>query len=258
MPNRSHATFPRFNENGTEHASSQIIEKTSQVDSPDCEANIHLPHIRNDTPGNSKSERKPGRFFKFSNDRNSFTENLLSFFTGNKDRGNHKSNAPTTDSEKPRTTAAKESGLRNRTENRHGVLTRNERSARSHVTHNTHQKHPLQRTEKSRITALTKNDSFRPVTGRSRTRASNGAVAKKDNDSDIGGYENMYKMKQPPGKFNVPRKRSLEINEYIRRENYKYNERTAKQFLFQKWLRSTETELPEHYPIEHNDTKLSK
>ena len=256
MPNRPEAMFPGFRDNTSETASPQILEVDGETQGHAPNDNIHLPQIRNETP--NKQNRRTSRFFKFSSERNSFTENLISFFTGSKERGLDRSNPGTLNSNKQIMTSKKETIARH--EHRRNTTTNKDKGTRaSNNQNNNTTGHPsLRRTDRTRITASTKNETFRPVTSASQKRAQNGHAAHVEDRSDVGGYENMYKMKQPAGKFSVPRKRSLEISEYLRRENYKYNERTAKQFLFQKWLKSTEMELPEYYPLENNESIVSK
>ena len=256
MPNRPEAMFPGFKDNTSENASPQILEVDGEMQGHAPNDNIHLPQIRNETP--NKQNRRASRFFKFSSERNSFTENLISFFTGSKERGLDRSNLGTLNSNKQTVTSKKETIARN--EHRRNTTSSKEKGTRaSNNQNNNTTGHPsLRRTDRTRITAATKNETFRPVTSASQKRAQNGHAAHVEDISDVGGYENMYKMKQPASKFSVPRKRSLEISEYLRRENYKYNERTAKQFLFQKWLKSTEMELPEYYPVENNESIVSK
>ena len=246
MPIRNQIMFPGVQDNGTGHYSSQPHPQTGATDLE--RDNVHLPQIRKDTP-NSKSDRKPNRFFKFSTERQSFTENLLSLFTGHKDKGHDKLQAVAQEARTNGTAGKKDGSTRQLTDVKRVVLNKNERALRSNNNQTNNNRQPLRRSDKARITATTKNEMLRPSSSNKNIKGVRAEV-----ESDVGGYENMFKMKQPAGKFNVPRKRSLEISEYLRRENYKYNERTAKQFLFQKWLRSTEVELPEHYPVEQNDS----
>ena len=254
MPNRPEAMFPGFRDNMSENASPQICEVDGETQGHAPNENIHLPQIRNETP--SKQNRRASRFFKFSSEGNSFTENLISFFTGSKERGLDRSNTGTLNSNKPTVTSKKETIVRH--EHRRNTTVNKEKGLRNNQNNNTNTHPSLRKTDRTRITAATKNETFRPVTSASQKRTQNSHAAHVEDVSDVGGYENMYRMKQPAGKFSVPRKRSLEISEYLRRENYKYNERTAKQFLFQKWLKSTEMELPEYYPVENNESIVSK
>ena len=255
MPSKSHTMFPGFKENSTGNYSSPGLQDNCNI-SDNCDnEDVRLPQIGTDAPTNSKTDRKANRFFKFSAEKQSFTENLLSFFTGHKEKGHERSQTLPEELLKNGTKVSKDSSTHRRSDGRHGLSNKNDKPTRSVSNQTNNNRQPVRRTDKTRITATTKNDLFRPVTGGSKKNTKGGNI---EVESDVGGYENMYKMKQPAGKFNVPRKRSLEISEYIRRENYKYNERTAKQFLFQKWLRSTELDLPEHYPIDHNDPKFSK
>ena len=241
MPSKNHAVFPGLQDSTAGNYSSP--GENCHTSDQNGNEHVHLPHIENDTPTRSKTERKPSRFFKFSSERQSFTENLLSFFTGNRDKGHDKCHTIPEELNKNDTVLQRSQNSQMRRQE----STTNERITRS-TSNQTSNKQPLRRTSKPRINATTKNDSFRPVTGGSKNNSKNIDV-----ESDVGGYETMYKMKQPIGKNNVPRKRSLEISEYIRRENYKYNERTAKEFLFQKWLRSTEKDLPERFIVDHED-----
>ena len=250
MPTENHKIFPGFQGNNPGNYSSPVMEES--CDNSDKSDKVHLPHIRNGTPPRSKADRKANRFFKFSAEKQSFTENLLSFFTGHKEKGHAKSQTSPEELKMNGTMLPKD---HHPLEVRRGEANNNERHTRSTNNQNNNKQQSLRRTNKTRITASTKNDLFRPVTGGSK---GNGKGVTTEAESDVGGYENMYKMKQPAGKFSVPKKRSLEISEYIRRENYKYNERTAKQFLFQKWLKSTEIELPEQYPIDNGDSILLK
>ena len=248
MPSKTNTRFPGFQDSSTGKYSSPVLRENCTNSDQNDNENVHLPHIRNDTPIRSKTDRKASRFFKFSAEKQSFTENLISFFTGSKEKGNERCQTLTEESKKMGIPVLNDQA----TELRRGETDTVDRAIRT-STQASKKQAPPRKTNRSRITVSTKNDSFRPVTGCSK---GNGKVANIDAESDTGGYETMYKMKQPSGKFNAPRKRSLEISEYIRRENYKYNERTAKQFLFQKWLKSTELELPEQYSLNQGDSSL--
>lgn len=220
---------------------------------------IHLPVIRNDS-SKAKPEKKQSKFLEFHNERHSFTENLLSFFTGGRDHFSSQNTAAMpVATGKPAVSSKKDAvgqaggtmrGSRRRTssfsnaKNETIVKSSNKWTGRAHP--------QLKRTDSNRITAATKTDTFRPVTSSSITKKENGKAvsATPDVESDPGGYETMYKMKQPAGKSNVPRKQAVELSEYLRKENYRYNERIAKNFLFQKWLKSTERAFPELHLVE--------
>lgn len=254
MPSKNRTTFPGFQDNSASNCSSSPTQGNRNELDKNEQDNVHLPNISKDTSNNSKSERKPNRFFKFSAEKQSFTENLLSLFTGNREKGVERSHTFTKDS-RVNGPSKDSSTTQHGPDARRRVPNKGEKPMRSNSNPTNSTRPPMQRTDKTRITATTKNDSFR-VANNNAIRNAKGIQV--DAESDVGGYENMYKMKQPINKFNVPRKRSLEITEYIRRENYKYNERTAKQFLFQKWLKSTEFELPEEYPIQPSELKESQ
>ncbi len=255
MPNRSPVMrTPRIQED----------PNITNAQQPIHQANVRLPEIQEGS-SKVKSEKKTSRFLGFSNERHSFTENLLSFFTGNRESSNRAPSRPPV-AKKPVPTTRKVKNGQGFEENKfyrynssNDVKTGKANAHHNNnIKHNGHhvQKHkhpPLKRTSGKKITASAKDQAFRPVTSNSTKPAENEKPMDVEAGSDIGGYEYMHKTKQPAGKLGKSRKHSSELSEYLRRENYRYNERVAKQFLFQKWLRSTETEFPDNFSAKEND-----
>ncbi len=246
MPNRRSVLQSKFREeNGEANISRSVTQE-----------NIHLPEIT-ETSTNVKHDKKTGKFSSFPNEGQSFTENLISFFTGNRDRISNRPPSRPTVPKKPappvkhdENSKAGDGPKTSKHRSNPSFDSRNGKPA-SHKQNGRHApeqryKHAsLKRTDHKKITATVKDEAFRPVTSNSTKPTENDKAAETQDESDTGGYETMYKTKQPAGRAGKPRKRSVELSEYLRKENYRYNERIAKQYLFQKWLKSTEREFPE-------------
>eukprot|EP00794_Sanderia_malayensis_P016992 gene16992-18704_t len=251
----------------------------NQPQSSSKQDTVHLPDIRERDSAKMRSDRKSGKFLSFSHDKQSFTENLIAFFTGNRDSNRDtraaplmpnisKKAAPTdngvAENKYFRHAAGNKShqaSINRRNHEAGNARTGNARTGNSNAEakangqHHAAQKQkaqPLKRTDGGRISASARSQAFRPVTSSSAAKAVNGSGKLGEEGGDVGGYECMYKTKQPASRFTKTRKPATELSEYLRKENYRYNERVAKQFLFQKWLKSTETEFPENLAEKKN------